>query len=114
MPNVLNKDRNKKARDDEGEAAQKALISAQQRERRYRLRQLAKDQLARGLPEGDLESGTEGAQADEEQFTSPEHQRVRSREELLAETRLRKVLLQEEKDWFGGLTRTPSAENQAQ
>lgn len=113
MPNNLNKDRNKKVIDDEGEAAHTALISAQQRERRYRLRQLAKNQLAGGLSEGNLGSGTKGAQAEEE-FTSPERRRVRSREELVEETRARKFFLQEEREQFEeSLIRTPHAENQA-
>ena len=50
MPNLLSKDRDKKEKLDSLEATHEALILAQQVERCWRLRQLAKGQPDQGLP----------------------------------------------------------------
>lgn len=111
MPNLLNKDRNKKLETDEWEAAQKALILEQRVERRRRLRQLAEGRPAEGLPEGNQGGVTEGAEAEGNFYVSPDYGRARSLEEFLEETRLRRELVEETRDRFKNLSLTPQRED---
>ncbi|GLJ23905.1 hypothetical protein SUGI_0454230 [Cryptomeria japonica] len=111
MPNLLNKDKNKKLETDEWEAAQKALILEQRVERRRRLRQLAEGRPAEGLPEGNQGGVTEGAEAEGNFYASPDYGRARSLEEFLEETRLQRELVEETRDRFKNLSLTPQRED---
>lgn len=75
------------------------------------MRQLAEGRPAEGGPEGNQGGVTEGAEADGNFYTSPDHRRTRSHEEFLEETRLRRNLVKETRDQFRNLSLTPRSED---
>lgn len=118
MPNLLNKDRNKKEKPEALKATHEALILAQQVEHQQRLKQHAEGQPTiglskgdhRGVTEGDHEGITGGATIEGECYCLPEYWRVRSTRELLEETGQRLNLNGETQEQFINISRTPRAE----